>query len=68
MPRVEINRYGQSSSRLPDRPGTGGPPVAGIGFGDGAFDPWDVDPTLLLVDIVALDSDLQRPVNHGDRN
>ena len=27
----------------------------GIGFGDGAFDPRDVDPALLLVDIVALE-------------
>jgi hypothetical protein len=26
-----------------------------IGFGDGAFDPRDVDPTLLLVNIVALE-------------
>ena len=29
--------------------------MQGIGFGDGAFDPWDVDAALLLVDILALE-------------
>src|SRR2546428_9034415 len=28
--------------------------LQGIGFGDGAFDPWDVEAALLLMDVVTL--------------